>query len=308
MNDKTLEFRYYDMPSPEPIIIFHGPHWRRNYGVDAPNLHFHNILEIGVCREGSGRMLYEDCEKEYHAGSVSIVPKNIPHNTMNEIGNYSLWDYIFIDEAHYINNSNYDKNFIQKTLERIDSRHTLFNHLEFPEFIPLVDCIIREHEANKPYQKETIAALTMGLLMVIARINRDYDTTLSPEQKYANRTLTNCLQFVDEHYHEPLGVAELSSSVHISERFLRKIFHNHLNMAPLDYINLVRIRKSCEMLQRTDDPIDVISFKCGFSTPSTFNRNFRRYLGETPSKWRKSHVGQNSLGIGMRIQTLQGWY
>ena len=57
-----------------------------------------------------------------------------------------------------------------------------------------------------------------------------------------------------------------------------------MNMSPLEYINQVRIRMACEHLKRTDEPIAEIAVKCGFSTNSTFNRNFKQLLGVTPTR------------------------
>ena len=85
-NRQTIDFRFYDMPQRDPVLVFSGEKWKRVYGEGAPNLHFHNILEIGICREGSGRMIYENEERPYEAGALSLIPANCPHNTLNEPG------------------------------------------------------------------------------------------------------------------------------------------------------------------------------------------------------------------------------
>ena len=61
-----------------------------------------------------------------------------------------------------------------------------------------------------------------------------------------------------------------------------------MKMSPVKYINQVRIRRACDELKRTDEPIASIAARTGFSTLSTFNRNFRHIMGISPQQWRKN--------------------
>lgn len=51
----TVQLRYYELPEREPVLALMGPEWMRVYGNEPENLHFHNLMEIGVCRWGKGR-------------------------------------------------------------------------------------------------------------------------------------------------------------------------------------------------------------------------------------------------------------
>ena len=59
-------------------------------------------------------------------------------------------------------------------------------------------------------------------------------------------------------------------------------------MGPMEFINIVRIRSACDYLKRTNDLITDIATRCGFSTFSTFSRNFRKVMGISPNEWRKN--------------------
>ena len=50
-------------------------------------------------------------------------------------------------------------------------------------------------------------------------------------------------------------------------------------MTPVDYLNQVRIKKACDMIRKTGYSMEEIAVKVGFSTTSTFNRNFKRIVG-----------------------------
>jgi len=50
-------------------------------------LHFHNLLEIGYCYHGSGRLIIEDREYRYSDNMYTFIPKNVPHTTISDPGN-----------------------------------------------------------------------------------------------------------------------------------------------------------------------------------------------------------------------------
>ena len=50
----TIELRFYEIPQNEYVLALLGENWIRDYGHDEVHLHFHNLMEIGVCRNGTG--------------------------------------------------------------------------------------------------------------------------------------------------------------------------------------------------------------------------------------------------------------
>ncbi len=80
-----------------------------------------------------------------------------------------------------------------------------------------------------------------------------------------------------------------------------------MNMSPLEYINLVRVQTACNYLKNTDESIIDIANKCGFTTPSTFNRNFRQVTGVSPSEWRRRPENYEQQLLKSWIHSEQGW-
>lgn len=54
------------------------------------------------------------------------------------------------------------------------------------------------------------------------------------------------------------------------------------------YINGFRVRHAAELLECTDMPVTEVMLEAGFVSKSSFNSEFRRILGTTPSGYRKS--------------------
>ena len=57
---KTIEFRFYELPQSESVIGLAGEQWYGIYGDSerSGKLHFHNLFEFGYCRYGKGQMFF----------------------------------------------------------------------------------------------------------------------------------------------------------------------------------------------------------------------------------------------------------
>ena len=92
------EYRYYELSQDLPLLVLTGEKWETVYGMD--NMHFHNYLEVGYCHYGNGIIQFAEKETPYHAGTLTFIPKNIPHRTCpvpEEHNRKQKWEYLFID-------------------------------------------------------------------------------------------------------------------------------------------------------------------------------------------------------------------
>lgn len=56
-----------------------------------------------------------------------------------------------------------------------------------------------------------------------------------------------------------------------------------------------------------EDRVADIAHKCGFTTNSTFNRNFRQIMGVTPVEWRKRPENYEQQLLDFYIHSEEGW-
>jgi len=88
-------------------------------------------------------------------------------------------------------------------------------------------------------------------------------------------------------YAEKMSLAELSRElsihpVHLS-RSCSQYFHCNLG----EYIRKVRVERSLALMACPKSSLTEIAFNCGFADQSHFSRSFRRFIGVTPSSYRK---------------------
>ncbi|MEE1046739.1 MAG: AraC family transcriptional regulator [Clostridia bacterium] len=73
----------------------------------------------------------------------------------------------------------------------------------------------------------------------------------------------------------------------VSEAHFCRIFKEYTGYRPFEYMNMLKIQKAKELLKNTDMSVCEISKKVGYESHSYFSMLFKRYMGITPSEYRK---------------------
>lgn len=109
-------------------------------------------------------------------------------------------------------------------------------------------------------------------------------------QMIRQNPLSPLLRYLDENLRDPsLTNTVLAERLHISEIYLRKLFRQHYNTTPKQYLLDIRISRSKQLLSDTDLSVTEIAEQCGFSSVYHFCRSFRQRVGLTPSQYADSH-------------------
>ena len=306
-----MEFRYYKMPEGRKLFALLGEKWVQQYGRDIDYLHFHNYMEIGYCYEGSGVLTLGQEDRRFEGGEFSVIPKNYPHTTNSDEGTISRWEYLFVDAEEIIRNLAGGEHPVraERMIRRLNSRALFLKEKDHPELGAEIRKALDIMRAAEDYHQEEATGILAAFFAGIARKNADYSEQeeRGMEESRFSLMLTQVLEFINAHYGEPIRVKELADMCHISETHFRRIFSSYMEMSPLEYINQVRIRAACEHLKRTDEPVAEIAVKCGFSTNSTFNRNFRQIMGATPMEWRRRPENYERELLKFDIHSEEGW-
>jgi len=308
----NIEYRYYDMPQNEPVLALLGNGWKRKYGDGIEFLHFHNILEIGYCHYGRGELAYDIMEEEllhknYIGGEVSVIPRSIPHTTNSEPESICFWEYLFVDVENFL--SEYvEKNLMraEKIIERINARPILLGRTENEALTDVVKGIIRAQTEKQPYYMEVTNGLVFSMLMLIAQENREFSKQ-KEENSVGSRQIRSAIVYVNKNFANELQVKALADACHMSETHFRRLFGQGMNMSPIEYINLVRVQKACELLNKTNYSMETIAEKTGFQTVSTLNRNFNRIVGSSPYYWKTHFKNYEKKTQEFKISAHKGW-
>ncbi|MCD8301079.1 MAG: helix-turn-helix domain-containing protein [Clostridiales bacterium] len=306
-----MELRHYEIPGGEYILALHGGEWRRVYASRGGMLHFHNLMEFGICREGNGIMEFERERVPYEPGMISVIPTNYPHGTISDEGTKSYWEYVFVDPERILKEMYPDDiMFQQKMLSRVNHGPFLGKGRDVPELYGVLWTILNESRNKKDsLYKECIRGLVLALLVNAARV--ETDGASMPESlkvKSGFDQVRPALTYIKNNSASPIKIADIAAVCHVSESHFRRLFEENIGMTPVEYLNHMRILKACDLIKRTGASMEEVALKVGFTTTSTFNRNFKKVTGTSPYQWKKQPDNFESRLNDFDIMVENGWY
>ena len=89
------------------------------------------------------------------------------------------------------------------------------------------------------------------------------------------------------HMSEKILITDLARSVGISPRHFLRAFRQSFNSTPLQFIMELRIQEAKRRLTSTAEGVTEVALACGFSHTQHFSTTFRKYVGTTPSEFRR---------------------
>jgi LacI family transcriptional regulator len=106
----------------------------------------------------------------------------------------------------------------------------------------------------------------------------------------AHPGLLKALDYIKEHFHLNISVADVAIAAAMSETSLRQLFNKNLGHTPTCEILQRRLNLACRLLEATDLKIDDIAERSGFGDRRNLHAAFRRKLETTPSDYRKQSL------------------
>lgn len=116
------------------------------------------------------------------------------------------------------------------------------------------------------------------------------------EKMHPHYDVAKAVDYVRQHYEEPLSVSELARLTGLSVRQLQRKFKLAFATGPHEFVTRIRLLAACRLLRDTDLSAGEIASKCGFSDQSSFTKHFRGHIGETPRRYRYAMRAKLSMG------------
>lgn len=103
------------------------------------------------------------------------------------------------------------------------------------------------------------------------------------DQERMNRTF----EFISTHLDQCLRLKDVAKVINLSESGFSRFFRLHTGLTFPSFVNELRIGRACRLLVETDKSVTEISYECGFSNLSNFNRQFLRAKQLAPTIFRR---------------------
>lgn len=265
-------------------------------------------MEIGICYDGHGECRLCDSVKPFEGGCITIVPPNYPHNNTADSGTTAWWEWLYFDvdsvlqDMKELSFSKLDTDYMQSALYA----SALFFHQEEQRRISNIILKIRDECDKKAYMyRENLKGLLQSFVVELLRIHNVREHM--PRKSSRNFQIAPALSYAKEHYNEEIKIQDLAEVCGISETHFRRIFQECMNMAPNEYINVIRIQRASRLLLKSFATMEEVAYQVGYGDVSTFTRNFKKMFGMTPYQWKRSPDNYSRQMFESRVSVLRGW-
>ena len=277
-------------PMPVSSIVYKN----NMINTDVQQFHYHPCIEIGLCMAGSGVFFISDEIFPFRQGDISVVYPGEAHDAYRSPDVYTKWHFLFVNLPELTANRP-DADMITAAASGMTHRGRVWRQEEQTWILPYLERLISLHTYRYSNDlawipeghDDLILHLTACLLLEM----QEY-TKLPPEEKKDTgynhwQGIQPAVQYMFHHYMEDITTEELCALCFISHTYLRRLFVDAFREPPISFLHRIRIRHACAALEGSDQSILSISERCGYTSLSSFNRQFQKIMHLTPSQYRK---------------------
>jgi AraC family transcriptional regulator len=93
---------------------------------------------------------------------------------------------------------------------------------------------------------------------------------------------------IEGHLGTKLTIEDIAAATGLSKSHFCRVFKTTLGTSPMAYVAARRIERAKCMIVSSAESLAEVALSCGFADQSHLNRQFRRVVGVTPGRWRRS--------------------
>lgn len=179
-----------------------------------------------------------------------------------------------------------------ETLHTVSAQLGIGGNIRFQEHWALRDMAIERiarefaHEFSHPALGEHLytEGLTLQLLVHLLRHYTLDTSAIAPPDSHqpADGRLRAAEDYIRARLYEPITVAEIAQSVHLTPYYFSRLFKQTHGVAPHQYILRERVKAAQQLLRDPKLTVSEIAALVGFSDHSHFVRHYKRLTGTPP--------------------------
>lgn len=269
---------------------------RRNYEAchyhhevfDFGALHSHDFYEIYVNIRGGKRFVLDDQPLPLSGNDLVIIR---PFQMHGHFGTEPLHDYerlfLYITRE-VVEELSHNILPLNRMLEEAGAAQRSFSHMTDAQVraaAGYMDAIMENCRHETPRTRlSDVSLMTEMLLLVLDCVQAQTAVPLPQTEKPS--LIQQVLNYINENFDQPLSLDGIAAHFYVSKSYLSHKFAQHTSRSLYDYILYCRINRAKQLI--TDGTaLTSISYQCGFADYSNFQRTFARYVGTSPSGYKK---------------------
>ena len=260
---------------------------------EAQKPHTHNYFQIYYVIKGHVTHHVGNNSSSLYRGDMTIVPPNVKHNIEPIDSDTIFYSFSFMLDLFELENKR-DKialNFLEQlNSTEENSIHTKlsFTSSEILYLESVMDKIYNEFTNRTIGSEEIIHSNAVIILTMFARVYfQTIPEAIPSAVNNLNEYILYCIQYIDSNFTEQLSLSKMARRSAMSVGNFCNAFISITGHSFKKYLNLKRIEYAVSLIKK-NYPLTTIYSLVGYNDYSTFNRNFKKIMGATPSIYNKN--------------------
>ncbi|WP_261837104.1 helix-turn-helix transcriptional regulator [Vibrio ishigakensis] len=251
-----------------------------------PYWHYHKQIELIYAIEGSCRSLVGDSRDILSAGQLLLLGEDLPHDLVVEPEHPHCKFMVIHFHSEFL--SAFPE--FKATRELLDLAKLGLRFDDMP--LAIKENLLDIENLEPPLQMVRMLTVLHELVQESQRhapkVLSSVKFTKYDIEKQRYEKLNRVLAFIHDNKGESLSVDTVASHANMTSPAFCRWFKKSMSISFLTYLNNVRIEDACRLLINSQQQIGQIAIETGFDSLSSFNRNFLKLKGCSPSEYRKS--------------------
>ena len=270
-----------------PFCEYHMRYWPHAFQIPV---HWHDEVEIIYVRKGPLTIEIDGQQFTGDDGSVYIVSPGVLHMMSAPETPVDYFTFLFPLEfiSFQTKDALEDEVFFPLRNHTRSFRPEVTNRSLLDKLTPILDELAVANGkmgTHRQIQVRIRLLQTVDLLVEYNQLEEKARSTSGELEK-------EILLYIQNNYHEHIGLDELSDNFHLSGKYMSRFFSERFHMTLTQYVNYVRLRSARHLLESTDLSVTEIAMKSGYPNVSYFIRKFSAAMGEPPLRYRNGKMGK----------------
>lgn len=265
--------------------------------MDTIPWHWHKETELIYILDGCGEFRISEDSFQIHEGDALFINSQVMHSFCVAPGSETCTCIDIVFRPDYLISpsqpslyTKYVYPFIQnQNLRGFPLTKSDMEKAELSYYIPeIFDMNMKEQSG---YELRTRELLMKIWLYILEQTKNTHLTSNAQHTKISldERRTKEALQYIENHYTESITLDDIANSIHLSRSECCRCIKRCMNMTPFEYLLQFRIQKAAQLLSNSKSPLSIaeLASAVGFNSCSYFNKLFRKYMGCTPSQYKK---------------------
>ncbi len=204
-------------------------------------------------------------------GELFVIPPEVSHSISHEPGTSEMW-------VHF--SGYFSENFMHQFGIKPFSKYTFSDGTYL---WALAEKIINEYQLRKTGFILNSCAFFIQMITVVGR-RIEYRSRAT---RAGNCDLSLAVEEMHAGFSDNKDIQEYARICGVSTSYFISRFTREYGISPYKYLTQIRISQAKTLLSETAIPVSEIAENVGYADPFCFSRLFRKYVGISPSGYRK---------------------